>query len=47
MVAMMIAFAMSTLLFHLFHQTERVVRDQSLVMEMQQTARVVAAQVAV
>jgi Tfp pilus assembly protein PilW len=46
MVAMMIALAMSTLLFHLFHQTERVVRDQSLVMEMQQTARVVAAQVA-
>src|SRR5215510_8204101 len=46
MVAMMIALAMSTLLFHLFHQTERVVRDQSLIMEMQQTGRVIAAQIA-
>jgi hypothetical protein len=32
--------------FQLFHQNERVIRDQTLIMEMQQTARVVASQIA-
>jgi hypothetical protein len=33
-------------MFQLFHQNERVIRDQTLIMEMQQTARIVASQIA-
>lgn len=34
------------MVFHVFHHNERTVRDQSLIMEMQQAARVVASQIA-
>ena len=37
---------LTTMLFHLFHHNERVIRDQTLIIEMQQSARVVAAQIA-
>lgn len=37
---------LTTMLFHLFHHNERVIRDETLMIEMQQTARVVAAQIA-
>ncbi|HYR44064.1 MAG TPA: hypothetical protein VER98_13630, partial [Terriglobia bacterium] len=37
---------LSMMVFHLFHHSEHVVRDQTLVMEMQQSVRVVAAQIA-
>ena len=46
LVAITITVGLSTMMFHLFHQNERVVRDQTLIMEMQQTARVVASQIA-
>jgi prepilin-type N-terminal cleavage/methylation domain-containing protein len=41
-----ITLTVGMLLFHLFQHNERVIRDQALVMEMQQTARVVASQIA-
>jgi hypothetical protein len=34
------------MLFQLFHQNERVIRDQTLIVEMQQTARILASQIA-
>jgi hypothetical protein len=37
---------LTMMLFHLFHQNERVIRDETLMIEMQQSARVVAAQIA-
>src|SRR6266705_1170149 len=40
--ALVITIVLSTMVFRLFHQNERLVRDQTLVMEMQQTARVLA-----
>src|ERR1051326_1722673 len=40
-----ITLTLGMLLFHLFQYNERVIRDQTAVMEMQQTARVVAAQI--
>src|SRR5882762_10850493 len=46
LLALATTLALSMLVFHLFHQSERVVRDQTLVMEMQQSVRVVAAQIA-
>ena len=46
LIALMIALALGTMMFQLFHQNERVIRDQTLIMEMQQTARVVASQIA-
>src|SRR4029453_4755380 len=42
---MMVSLVMATMTFHLFHQNERVMRDQTLIMEMQQTARIVASQI--
>jgi Tfp pilus assembly protein PilW len=44
--ALAITLTAGMLLFHLFQHNERVIRDQTLVMEMQQTARVVASQIA-
>jgi prepilin-type N-terminal cleavage/methylation domain-containing protein len=46
LVALSIVLCLSTMMFQLFHQNERVIRDQTLIMEMQQTARIVASQMA-
>jgi hypothetical protein len=46
LIALTITLGLSTMMFQLFHQNERVIRDQGLIMEMQQTARVVASQIA-
>src|SRR5215470_18258811 len=46
LIALSIALGLSAMMFQLFHQNERVIRDQTLIMEMQQTARVVASQIA-
>jgi hypothetical protein len=46
LMALVTTLALGMMVFHLFHHNERVVRDQTLMMEMQQTARVVAAQIA-
>lgn len=45
LIAMTVATILATMTFQLFHQNERVIRDQTLITEMQQTARVVAAQI--
>src|SRR5262245_9424498 len=45
LVAMSVALLLASMMFHLFHQNERVIRDQTLIMEMQQTARIVASQI--
>lgn len=42
----MITVGIGITVFQIFHQNERVFRDQNLVIEMQQTARVVASQIA-
>src|SRR5262245_26380695 len=46
LIALALASGLCTMMFQLFHQNERVIRDQTLIMEMQQAARVVAAQIA-
>ena len=46
LVAMAVTTMLASMMFHLFHQNERVMRDQTLIMEMQQTARIVASQIA-
>src|SRR5512138_2209653 len=46
LVALSIVLCLSTMMFQLFHQNERVLRDQTLIMEMQQTARIVISQIA-
>jgi prepilin-type N-terminal cleavage/methylation domain-containing protein len=46
LIALALASGLCTMMFQLFHQNERVIRDQTLIMEMQQTARIVAAQIA-
>src|SRR5262245_20380109 len=46
LVALSIVLCLSTMMFQLFQQNERVIRDQTLIMEMQQTARIVASQIA-
>src|SRR5262245_25992814 len=46
LVALAIGLVLTTMMFQLFHQSERAIRDETLVMEMQQTARIVIAQVA-
>jgi prepilin-type N-terminal cleavage/methylation domain-containing protein len=46
MIALLIVLAIGSMTFQLFRQNERVIRDQTLIMEMQQTARVVLAQIA-
>src|SRR5262245_14711421 len=45
LVALTVALTLASMTFQLFHQNERVIRDQTLIMEMQQTARVVASQI--
>jgi hypothetical protein len=45
-IALALASGLCTMMFQLFHQNERAIRDQTLIMEMQQTARVVASQIA-
>src|SRR5262249_5260455 len=46
LVALVVALGLATMMFQLFHQNERVIRDQTLIMEMRQTARGVASQIA-
>jgi prepilin-type N-terminal cleavage/methylation domain-containing protein len=46
LVALAVALVLSMMMFQLFQQNERVMRDQTLIMEVQQTARVVASQIA-
>src|SRR5215831_8932544 len=46
LIALLVTTTIGAMLFHLFLQNERVVRDQASVMEMQQTARVVMSQIA-
>ena len=46
LVATAITLAVGAAAFQLFHQNERIFRDQALVLEMQQSARVVASQIA-
>src|SRR5262252_3805427 len=46
LVTLSIVLCLSTMMFQLFHQNERVIRDQTLIMEMQQTARVLSSQIA-
>jgi hypothetical protein len=46
LLAMSVASILAMMMFQLFHQNERVIRDQTLIMEMQQTARIVASQIA-
>jgi Tfp pilus assembly protein PilE len=46
LLALVTTLVLSMMVFHLFHHNERVIRDQTLMMEMQQTARVVASQIA-
>jgi prepilin-type N-terminal cleavage/methylation domain-containing protein len=46
LVALLITLTVGDLLFHVFQQNERVVRDQASIMEMQQTGRAVIAQIA-
>jgi prepilin-type N-terminal cleavage/methylation domain-containing protein len=46
LVALSVTLVLVAMMFHLFHQNERVLRDQTLIMEMQQTARIVASQIA-
>jgi hypothetical protein len=46
LMSLTIAFVVTMMVFQLFHQSERATRDQALVMEMQQTARIVGSQIA-
>jgi len=46
MFALATTLVLTMMLFHLFHHNERVIRDETLMIEMQQSARVVAAQIA-
>src|SRR5436309_1996118 len=46
LIALTIASVLTMMMFQLFHQSERATRDQALIMEMQQTARIVAEQIA-
>lgn len=45
LIALIVALCLSLMAFQFFHQNERVIRDQTLIMEMQQTARAVASQI--
>ncbi len=46
LIALLIVLAAGAMTFQLFRENERVIRDQNLIMEMQQTARVVISQIA-
>jgi Tfp pilus assembly protein PilW len=46
LISLTIAFVLTMMIFQLFHQSERATRDQALIMDMQQTARIVGSQIA-
>ena len=46
LLALATTLVLSAMVFHVFHHNERTVHDQTLIMEMQQAARVVASQLA-
>ena len=46
LIALLVVLCIGMMTFQLFYQNERVIRDQNLIMEMQQTARVVMSQIA-
>jgi hypothetical protein len=46
LVATAITVGIGAVAFHLFHQNERLFRDQALIVEMQQSARVIVSQIA-
>src|ERR1051326_6134081 len=46
LIALLVTLTIGLMCFQLFHQNERVIRDQNLITEMQQTARVVMSQIA-
>src|SRR5262245_18757342 len=46
LLALVVTLVLGTMTFQLFHQNERVVRDHTLIAEMQQTARIVTSQIA-
>src|SRR5262245_1854822 len=46
LVALSVTMLLASMMFQLFQQNERVLRDQTLIMEMQQTARIVISQIA-
>lgn len=46
LITLVITLTLGMLIFHLFQHNERVIRDQTSLMEMHQTARVVASQIA-
>src|SRR5260370_25925424 len=46
LLSLMTTLVLGMMISHLFHHNERVIRDQTLMMEMQQSARVVASQIA-
>jgi Prokaryotic N-terminal methylation motif len=46
MLSLLILLCISMMTFGLFHENARVIRDQNLIMEMQQTARIVMSQIA-
>jgi prepilin-type N-terminal cleavage/methylation domain-containing protein len=46
LLALGIGLVLTMMMFQLFHQSERAIRDETLIMEMQQSARVVVAQIA-
>src|SRR4051812_36055093 len=46
LIAMAATLTVGMFLFHLFQHNERVIRDETLIMEMQQSVRVVGSQIA-
>src|SRR4051812_12233409 len=46
LVALSVTMLLASMMFQLFHQNERVLREQTLLMEMHQTARIVISQIA-
>jgi Tfp pilus assembly protein PilW len=46
LIALLVVLCIGMMTFQLFYQNQRVIRDQNLIMEMQQTARVVMSQIA-
>ena len=45
LIALAITLGISAVVFHLFHQSERAFRDQAIITEMQQTARLLISQI--
>ena len=46
LIALLVVLCIGMMTFELFHENARVIRDQNLIMEMQQTARIVMSQIA-